>query len=177
VTRRDVGLGRASTLRHATGTPPSAGRRTLPCERGVSSRAYLRDDQRLATSTATLSVSVDAAWCGREPKRVADSDGQDEDGATDETIRTNRRGTTGTTNRVAPHGSLVLSRARANLCGTSCLCPAVSGASSVRGGCSTKASHESRPPTLTRPAAHARAISAISPRPLGRGAITQEQSE
>ena len=38
------------------------------------------------------------------------------------------------------------------------LCPAVSGSSSVRGGCSTRASRQSRPPTLTRPAAHASPI-------------------
>ena len=34
----------------------------------------------------------------------------------------------------------------------------VSRSSSVRGGCSTRASHQSRPRTLTRPAAHARPI-------------------
>jgi hypothetical protein len=43
---------------HFAVPPPSEARRTLPCERGVSSREHLRDDKRLTTLTAALSVSV-----------------------------------------------------------------------------------------------------------------------
>jgi hypothetical protein len=42
--------------------------------------------------------------------------------------------------------------------GSPAMCPAVSGSSSVRGGCSTRASHLSRLLTLTRPAADASQI-------------------
>ena len=53
---------------------------------------------------------------------------------------------------------VVISSAWADLSGNVLAMSCVSESSSVRGGCSSRASHQSRPRTLTRPAAYARPI-------------------